>query len=213
MKQINIKKSIEELRKNSEKRNFEQMFELIINLKSINLKKSDTQFYEKFTLPNELGKKAKIVVFVDSMESDAKGFGFDVIPKEKIMINDKTLAKKFARKISRKYDFLMAEGPLMPLIGKKFGQILAPRKKMPIIITSKDMLKETQEKLNKTISIQLKTTPVIQFSVGSEKISDEKIIENINSGLEEVKTKLPKNKGNIKDILLKLTMSKTVKIQ
>ena len=44
-------------------------------------------------------------------------------------------------------------------------------------------------------------------------MEDEKVAENIKAVLEFLESKLPKGKGNIASVLLKLTMSKPVKLE
>ncbi len=61
--------------------------------------------------------------------------------------------------------------------------------------------------------IKVKDSPVISCLVGNEKMKDDEVAENVESILKFLETKLPKGKHNIKEVLLKMTMSQPVKIE
>lgn len=201
-----ILKAIKELREKSKKRNFTQTFDLIVNLKEIDLKKPENKFTEDLILPHGKGKEAKIVILSDMIKEDVD---FPVLKSSEIEILAKN--KREAKKLVRKTDFFLAEPKLMPLIGKMLGQFLAPRGKMPKIITGD--VKKIMEDYKKAIRIRIKDSPVVQCPVGNEKMEDEEIAENIKAVIEFLKTKLPKGEKNIAEVFLKLTMSKPVKVE
>ena len=58
-----FKTALEQLRKNSKKRNFNQAVDLVINFKSLDLKKNPVDNF--ITLPNAFSKKSKLCVVVD----------------------------------------------------------------------------------------------------------------------------------------------------
>ena len=64
MNKEQLQKAIEEVRKNSTKRNFKQSFDLIINLKNLDLKKPEHQIELFIPLPNSKGKPVKICAFI-----------------------------------------------------------------------------------------------------------------------------------------------------
>ncbi|MEM5790482.1 MAG: 50S ribosomal protein L1 [Candidatus Aenigmatarchaeota archaeon] len=202
-----ILKAIKELREKTKKRNFTQTFDLIVNLKEIDLKKSENKFTEDLILPHGKGKETKIVIFSDIIKEE--DVNFPVLKGSEIEILAKN--KREAKKLARKTDFFLAEPKLMPLIGKMLGQFLAPRGKMPKIIT--DDVKKIIEDYKKAIRIKIKDSPVIQCPVGNEKMEDEKVAENIKTVIEFLKTKLPKGEKNIAEVFIKLTMSKPVKVE
>lgn len=106
--------------------------------------------------------------------------------------------------------FFLAEAPMMPVVGKALGQFLAPRGKMPKIITGDAT--HLVKNLKKSVQIKIKDAPVIQCLVGSEDMPDEDVAENVEAVLEFLNTKLPKGKHNIGKVLIKLTMSGPVKV-
>ena len=202
--QENILKTVNELKGKSKKRNFSQTFDLIIVLKEFDLKKSENKFSEDVVLPKGRGKDANIVVFSDSIKDlDCKTIGSGEI--EKLAKN-----KREAKKLISKTQFFLAEAPLMPAIGKAFGQFLAPRGKMPKIIAG-DAGKLVKN-LKNSVRVKVKDAPVIQCLVGNESMKDEDVVENVEAILDFLNTKLPKGKHNIGEVLIKLTMSEPVKV-
>ena len=200
-----ILECVKKVRESAKKRNFIQTFDLIVNLRGIDPKKPENRFSENIKLPFGKGKEVKIVVFSDSAKDiDAKVIRSKEI--EKIAKN-----KREVKKLVKNTDFFFAEPQLMPIIGKFLGKFLAPRGKMPIVI--REDLRSLIEEYKKYIRIKLKDSPVIQCAVGSEKMKDEEIAENISAVLDFLKEKLPKGIVNIKNIYLKLTMSKPIEVE
>lgn len=200
----NILKAIEELKEKSKKRNFSQTFDLIIILKEFDTKKPENKFSEDVLLPKSRGKIANVVVFSDTM----KDLDCEIVNSSDIENLEKN--KREAKKLVSKTQFFLAEAPLMPLIGKILGQFLAPRGKMPKMISGNPA--SIIENLKNSVRIKVKDSPVIQCLVGKENMKNEDIVENVVAVLNFLETKLPKGKHNIGEVLIKLTMSEPVKV-
>jgi large subunit ribosomal protein L1 len=200
-----ILEAIKALRGKSKKRNFLQTFDLIINLKEFDVKKPENKINEDFFLPNGRGEDAKVVIFSDTIK-EAKA---EILKSSDLEILAKD--RRSIRKLVKNTDFFLAEPQLMPLIGKILGQFLAPKGKMPKII-SEDVEKMV-ENYKKAVKIRIKDSPVIQCAIGKENMKDEEIAENIKAVINFLKEKLPKGSRNIGEVLIKLTMSKPVKIE
>jgi len=201
----NIVKTIKELREKAKKRNFSQSFNLIVNLKEFNVKKTENRITEEISLPYK-PKESEIVIFSDSIK--------DVPCKIMKSKEVEELAKnrRGMKKLIQRTDFFLSEAKLMPLIGKMLGQLLAPRGLMPKLVTPENV-NPIIGKLKKSIRIKIKDAPIVQCWIGNEEMKDEEIVENIKTVLKFLETKLPKGKHNISEVLLKLTMSKPVKIE
>ena len=200
-----ILEAIKKLREVSKKRNFVQTVDLIINLQYLDVRRPENRINEVLELPHGTGKEVRIVVFSDSL----KDLDVPIITSaeiEKIASN-----KREAKKLARNTDFFLAEPSLMPVIGKHLGRYLAPRGKMPKVISGE--VEKMIESLRKSVRLRIKDSPVIQCKVGSEDMEDEKIAENIEVVLRFLAEKLPKGKNNIKNVLVKMTMSKPVKVE
>lgn len=199
-----IEKAFNEL-KAGEKRNFVQSVDLIVSLNGIDLKKSESKFSEDLVLPHGGGKDARIVVFSDNL----RDVGCDVLTSGDIqkIAGD----KRGVKNLGENTDFFLSEAPLMPMIGKSLGQILAPRGKMPKVISGD--VRKLVENYKKSVRIAVRNSPVIQCFVGKEDIETRKIVENVEAVLKFLETKLPRGRQNIGKVLLKLTMSKPMKVE
>ena len=199
-----IEKALNEL-KAGEKRNFVQSVDLIISLKGVDLKKPESKFSEDIVLPHGRGKDARVVVFSDNLSN----LGCDILATADIQRISSD--KRGAKNLGEDTDFFLAEAPLMPLIGKSLGQVLAPRGKMPKVIMGD--VKGLVENYKRSVRIAVKNSPVIQCFVGKEDTETGKIVENVETVLKFLETKLPRGRQNIGKVLLKLTMSKPVKVE
>ena len=197
---------IKEVKEKSKKRNFNQRYDLIINLKEIDLKKPENKIDEFFPLPKGRGKEASIVFFSDSSE---KIEGCRVINSSEIEELGKD--KKKVKKLIKSTDFFISEPKLMPIVGKHLGKFLAPRGMMPKPIVG-DIKKEVEE-LKKSVRITVNKQPIIHTIVGSEEMKEKDVEENIHALFSFVEKKLPKGKNNIKNAYLKLTMGHPVKLE
>lgn len=186
------------LLRESNKRNFNQSFDLIIGLKNIDLKKPENKFSKDIVLPHGRGKDVSIAIISDTLP--------DAITKKDI----EAMGKPEIKSVVKKHDFFLCEAPLMPLVGKVLGRYLGPKGKMPKLLAGNvdSLVKET----NKSVRIRIRDSPAIQVIVGSENMVDAMIKENIETVIEGAKKALPKGISQIKNIQLKLTMSKPVKI-
>ncbi len=201
-----LKKALEELRKSKE-RKFDQTVDLIVNLQKIDLKKTTINIIAN--VPNKV-KDKKIAGF---LEIDNKNVD-TITPNDFKKYSDKKLLKN----IVKKYDFFIAQASVMPKVASTFGRILGPAGKMPspqlgIIMDATDKaIDELKQKINNSIKIKVREASV-KLPVGKQSMKDEEIIENILSIHTALMKELPRDKENIKNIELKFTMTKPVKIK
>ena len=212
MNKEEIQKAIEELKK-SKKRKFSQSYDFIINLKSFDLKKEQNKIDNFLILPNDKGKKVKICALVDKELVTKSKEVFD-----KVILNDdfSKLKKNDVKKLANEYDFFISQASIMPNVAKSFGRVLGPRNKMPnpkagAVISPATDLKSLYEKLQKTIRLTIKNEASIKTMVGKEGMED-KLSDNVLAVYNNILHSLPQEKQNIKNTILKLTMSKGVKI-
>jgi len=198
-----ILKTIKELKEKSKKRNFSQSFDLIVNLKEMDMKKPENKMNVEAPLP--FGIESKVGVFSDSH----KDLNADIFTTADVANFGKN--KREAKKLARDTDFFLAEPKMMALVGKTLGQMLGPRGKVPKVLTGNP--KELIDGYKKSVRIRTKETPVVQCFVGKETMKDEEVSDNIEAVLKFLEGKLPKGKINIGNVMLKLTMSKPVKLE
>ncbi|MFH0936291.1 MAG: 50S ribosomal protein L1 [Candidatus Woesearchaeota archaeon] len=214
MNKNNILDTIKKARENSKKRKFNQTFDLVINLKNLNLKKPEENVNTFIMLPYGRGKKTKVCALV----------GQDLVNKakevcDKVILKDEfaKLDKKDIKLLAREYDFFIAQVNLMPDIAKYFGKILGTRGKMPnpkagCVVPVNAELKPLYEKLQKTIKVETKNESILKLAIGNESMKDDDIAENILNFYNTILGLLPQDKNNIKNIFLKLTMGKPILI-
>lgn len=202
---------IKEAKKENKTRKFKQTWDLMINVKGIDLKKPENRFNAELSLPEGRGKNLKIGAIVDTLTSEAKDVADYVITKQDI----ETLAgdKKKFKKIVNSHHAFIAEASLMPLIGKSLGVVLGTRGKMPKPIPPKAKLEPILQAAKKTARVALKSNPVIHVAIGSEDMPEEKVEKNAQAVYNFVTGKLPKGDVNIKSVYIKLTMGKPLKVE
>lgn len=211
-----ILKSLKELKEKADKRNFKQTVDLIISLKNLNLKKPEEQVDFFQSLHFSSGKKKKICALVgpeliehakEVCEKAISVDDFDRVAKD----------KKSIKKIAREYDYFIAQANIMPKVAAVFGKILGPKGKMPnpkagCVVPPNANLKILYERLQKLVKVSAKTMPMIQCIVGKEDSKDEEVADNIFTVYDGLIHHLPGGKNNIKNVFLKLTMSKPIKL-
>ncbi len=211
MQKEKILEAIRTLR-SGKKREFSQSFELIINLKGIDIKKESIDFF--VTLPHK-SKDKRICAFFEKPIPEAEKFFSEIIFKDKLTGFD----KKEAKKIAQRYDFFVSQAPLMASVASSFGRILGPRGKMPSpqlgsIITKIDekALRELVEKLQRTVKLKAKGELALKAAIGDESMPDEQIADNTLAVYDAAVAHLPKGQENIKSFLIKTTMRKPIKL-
>lgn len=204
------------LRNNSGKRNFNQSVDLIINLQDLDFKKPEHQVDFFVSLHNDIGRKRKICSLVGpELFEEAKSV-FDLTINQHEFDNYSN-NKRMLKKIANDYDFFVAQANIMGKIAQVFGRTLGPKNKMPnpkagCVVPPKSNLKPLYEKLQKTIRIMAKKSPIVHLCIGKENQSDEILTDNIFIIYDQLVHHLPKEQHNIKSIYLKFTMGKPVKV-
>lgn len=201
-----LKKALEELRKSKE-RKFDQTVDLIINLQKFDVKKNQVNIF--VSVPYKV-KDKKIAAFLESDNQSVETI--------KVEQFKKYADKKEAKKLSKRFDFFIAQASLMPKVATSFGRVLGPSGKMPspqlgILMNVDDKaIKELKEKINKSVKIRAKE-PAIKVAIGKQSMKDEEIIENVLSVYNSVVKELPREKDNVKNIEIKFTMTKPQKVR
>src|SRR5215472_11826610 len=207
-----ITKALGDVRSKTEKRKFTQAIELSVKLRELDLKKPEARINENLELPVPAEKNSKIAVIAGGdLAVRAKNAGADIIIGREDL--DKLgREKKQARKIAQGYDFFVAEAPLMPQVGKTLGQILGPRGKMPTPIPPTAPIDDIIKRQRRNVRLKMKDQPVIQCKVGTEDMTDDVLIQNIQTVISRLEAKLEKGPKNIKSMAVKASMGPPVKI-
>lgn len=214
IEQKTILTAVKEAKEKSEKRNFTQSVELVLNLQDIDMKSPEGRIQENIELPYPpKGKTNKICVFATGeLALKAKKANAELVV-DRTELEGLAGNKKELRKIANEYDFFLAEASLMPLVGKIFGAVLGPRGKMPIPVPPTADIESLINKYRRTVVVRMRNQPLIQCRVGTEDMKEEEIAENIQAILRAVEGKLKKGIKNIKSLCVKTTMGVPVKIK
>ncbi|MBR9680242.1 MAG: 50S ribosomal protein L1 [Candidatus Altiarchaeota archaeon] len=208
---MKFKEAIKKAREASKERKFDQTLELIINLKSI-----DTKSYslnDTIKLPEGRGKDFVIcVVGTGDFVIKGRKCSEKTIDKNEFSdYKDKKKVKKFVSDV----DYFVVEATVMADFAKTFGQVLGPIGKMPlphhIVPPGGDPCPRATD-LRKTVRVKAKKTAVVQVPVGTEKMSDEDLEKNLKAVYEFILHKQEHGKENIRNLIIKFTMGKGVKV-
>jgi len=198
-------KALEELRK-GKKRKFNQSVDLIINLREFDVKKQSVNLF--VNVPHKI-KELKVGAFLEKKNDLVD----TITPAEFNRYSD----KKNIQNLLRDYDYFIAVAKLMPSIATTFGRYLGPAGKMPspkqgiIMDESESEIKSALQKFEKAARVKTKEAS-IKLIIGKEEMKNEDIEENIKAVYNAVLNALPKKKENIKNVMIKFTMTKPVKI-
>ncbi len=214
MNKEQIKKAFQELRSNSKKRNFDQSIDFIVNLKDINVKKTEENVDIFITLPHSLNKKVKICALVGKeLKQQAKIFDKVISDDEFIEYNNKNTT----RSLAKTYDIFLAQANIMGKVATTFGKILGPKGKMPNpkagqVLSPDSNLEAIKHRINSTIRFKTKNELIVKASIGKASMTDDQLIDNFNSALNGLIHSLSKEEKNIKAVYIKTTMGKPIKL-
>lgn len=195
----------------SKKRNFSESVEIAINLKDVDLKNPKNKIEDEVVLPKGRGKACKVcVIGGGELAIKAKNVADHVITPEDM--DELAKSKKELKKIINGMGFFIAEAPLMPTIGKKFGRIMAPRGKMPKPIPPSADPSGLIKNLRHTVRIRTKKSRTFHVLVGTKDMSPEDVIVNIDAVMKRIITKLDRGRQNIDSVFVKSTMGKAERI-
>ncbi len=206
-----IIEGIEKAREASPERNFEQSFDIAVNLRELDMNRPDNRINLRFQLPNGVGDRKVLVFASGDLALRARRAGADEVlePAELDQLaTDKTAAKK---KLAP-YDSFVAEAPMMPTVGRVAGPILGPRGKMPTPVPPQAPIDEIIERERRTIVLRSRDKPFVHCIVGKEGMSNEEVADNIETVLRNLTAATKRGFQNIKTMYLKLTMGDSVKL-
>lgn len=199
---MEIKDAIAELRK-EKKRKFVQTLDIIVNLKEFDVRKEALNTF--ISVPHSGGKR--IAAFLTKRSTSV-----DTITE---LDFEKYKETKDMKKLAKKYDYFIAVAPMMAKVATKFGRVFGPMSKMPspqagiVPKDDEDTVKAMYEKMQKVIRVKNKEM-AIKLPVGKEDMKDSDLTENIGAVLASLEKVLPRGKENIREVLIKFTMSKPV---
>lgn len=206
---MNFQDAISAVKESAGSRNFVQAVDLVINIENLDLNDPENRFSDDIKLPHQASDDVSVCVIGETITRNADNADKVVNPDE---LEEYMDDKKKAKQLAESYDFLLAEAPLMPKIGKELGSVLGPRNKMPQPVQPGEDPSELIDDLRSTISVQLKESPSIKCKIGKEDMSADQLIMNAETVYNTVTDHLPQRDHNVKNVLVKLTMSNPVEV-
>jgi large subunit ribosomal protein L1 len=210
IKTIDVVKKALETAKGRE-RKFVESVDISITIKNVDLANPKNRIDEEVQLPFGRGKNIPVALIGGGeFAFRAKGKADLIISPEEL----DTLAgdRRKAKKVATKYNFFVAETPLMPVVGKKLGYALGPRGKMPKPIPPTADPGAIIENLKRSVRIRSKDRSSFQAAVGVSSMDPQQLADNIDTVLARVEKKLERGKFNIRNVYVKTTMGPAVRL-
>jgi len=207
-----ILEAVKTAKEKAPERKFSESVDITINLKNIDMAQPKNRIDETILLPHGTGRTVGIVVLgKGDITTQAKEAGVDLIigPEEIERLGGEP---REARKIAGKYRFFLAETAVMPQVGRFLGPRLGPRGKMPMPIASGMDIRPIVERLRNSVKIRTKDKKVFHVTVGTTKMPEEQIAENIDAIIKRVESVLEQGTMNVRSVYVKTTMGPAVKV-
>ncbi|MDY6769950.1 MAG: 50S ribosomal protein L1 [Candidatus Nanohaloarchaea archaeon] len=206
---MSFEDAVTALAEEAESRDFVQSVDLVVNLRDLDLDDPDNRFSTEINLPHSRSDETKICVIGETITADADNADRTIDPDElEEFMEDEAAAKDLAEE----YDFFIAEAPLMPKIGRELGSVFGPRDKMPEPMEPGEDPSDRIEELRSAISLSLKEHPSIKCKIGDEEMDADDLAANAETIYNAVVNGLPRGDHNVKDVLVKYTMSAPVEV-
>lgn len=206
-------KTIEAIKKAMEfapRRQFPESVEVAVNLKDLDLSVAKNRLDEEVVLPKGRGKPIKVAIFASGqLAFNARQHADLVITPEQI--EDLAGDKRKARGLAEEYDFFLSEAQMMPVIGKRLGQILGPRGKMPRPVPPTANVEPLIRSLRNTVRVRTKNQRTFHAPIGVRTMSPEDLADNLDFLITRVSTKLERGKFNIHSAYVKTSMGPSVR--
>ncbi|EGR28533.1 hypothetical protein IMG5_173500 [Ichthyophthirius multifiliis] len=205
-----LKSTIAQMLTERKKREFSETIELQIGLRDYDPEK-DKRFSGSIKLPN-MPYPNKRVAIIGTMKhcDEAKAANIAYIDVEGLKKFNKD--KKLIKKWSKPFDTLICSESLMKQVPRLLGNTLNKIGKFPISITEGESVVSKVKELQQTVKFQLKKVICLATAVGTDKLTEEQIRQNINMSINFLVSLLKKGWQNIKTLHIKTTMSKSYRI-
>ena len=203
---------IKQAKENDKDRKFKQSVEMIMVFKDVDVKKGFA-INETVQLPKKTTKPSSVCIMASGdMGTKAKNAKADLVMDEN-ELTKLSADKKKSKKLINKYDFFLADTKLMPAVGKKLGQLLGPRGKMPTPVPFNAPIESFLERFRTSVKIKAKGSLSMSCRIGEESMDDADLAANANAVATAIEKVLPNGSKNVKKIMFKTTMGKAIKTE
>jgi large subunit ribosomal protein L1 len=205
--------AVKEAKSKSGQKKFNQTVDLILDIKEIDMKAPEGKIQAVVELPHATGKPNKICIIASGeLALKARNAEAERV-LERADLEAMAGKKKDLRKLASDYDVFIAEAPLMPLVGRILGPVLGPRGKMPVPVPPNADVAGVIARNRKTVVVRMRNQPIIQVPVGTENMSEDDLVDNIQAVLRLLEGKLKRGLKNVKFMFIKTSMGTPVKIK
>ena len=205
-------KVIKQAKESDKDRKFKQSVEMIMVFKDVDVKKGFA-INETVQLPKKTTKPSSVCIMASGdMGTKAKNAKADLVMDEN-ELTKLSADKKKSKKLINKYDFFLADTKLMPTVGKKLGQLLGPRGKMPTPVPFNAPIESFLERFRTSVKIKAKGSLSMSCRIGEESMDDAALAANANAVATAIEKILPNGSKNVKKIMFKTTMGKAIKTE
>jgi large subunit ribosomal protein L1 len=201
-----VKQAVAELKK-LKRAKFDETVEVHINL-GIDVTQSDQMVRGAIPLPHGIGKAVRVAVFAQGDNvAKAKAGGADIVGAA-------DLVEKIQKENFLDFDVVIATQDMMAMVSR-LGKVLGPRGLMPtpkagtVVPLSGDVTAAVREFKAGKVEYRSDKTGQVHAGVGKMSFDDQKLVENVNVFVEQVRAAKPSGvKGNfINGVTLSATMS------
>jgi len=202
---------IKQAKENDKDRKFTQSIEMIMVFKDVDVKKGFA-INETVQLPKKTKPASVCIMASGDMGIKAKNAKADMVMNED-EVTKLSADKKKSKNLINKYDFFLADTKLMPTVGKKLGQLLGPRGKMPTPVPFNAPIESFLERFRASVKIRAKGSLSMSCRIGEESMDDADLASNANAVATAIEKTLPNGSKNVKKIMFKTTMGKAIKVE
>jgi large subunit ribosomal protein L1 len=202
---------IKQAKESDKDRKFTQSIEMIMVFRDVDVKKGFA-INEIVQLPKKTKPASVCIMASGDMGTKAKNAKADMVMNED-EVTKLSADKKKSKNLVNKYDFFLADTKLMPTVGKKLGQLLGPRGKMPTPVPFNAPIESFLERFRSSVKIRTKGSLSMSCRIGEENMDDADLAANANAVATAIEKTLPNGSKNVKKIMFKTTMGKAVKVE
>lgn len=208
---MNVRQAVAELKK-LKRAKFDETIELHLNL-GIDPTQSDQMVRGAIPLPHGIGKSVRVAVFCSGDDvAKAKAAGADVV-------GGADLVEKVQKENFLEFDVVLAAQAMMGQVSR-LGKVLGPRGLMPtpkagtVVPANGDLAQVVREFKAGKVEYRTDKTGQIHAGVGKMSFDEQKLVENINAFVEQIRSVKPSGvKGNfINGVVLSATMSPGIRL-
>jgi large subunit ribosomal protein L1 len=208
---VSVKQAVAELKK-LKRAKFDETVEIHINL-GIDTTQSDQMVRGAIPLPHGIGKSVRVAVFAQGDNvNKAKAAGADIV-------GGVDLVEKVQKENFLDFDVAIATQDMMAMVSR-LGKVLGPRGLMPtpkagtVVPATGDLAATIKDFKAGKVEYRSDKTGQIHAGVGKMSFDDQKLVDNINVFVEQVRAAKPSGvKGNfINGVVISATMSPGIRV-